>query len=324
MTTTNAARSQDPAQTAYSAPRWHHWAYVSNLVLQIAIVATGGTVRLTESGLGCTTAPECVPGSIVPLADQNEGIHTAIEFGNRMVSVFVGIVALIALIAAWRSARKALRGWAIVALMGVPAQAVLGAITVRVGLNPASVAAHFLLSMVLVTASAALLTRSTEPDGPARRTVPSLAWKAGLTSAGILVVLLLLGTITTGTGPHSGDSEMLDRFSFNLTTVTRMHALVGIAFTIAVVVWWYSLRKVVTAKIAAAKPEPAAIAHLAGAQRDLTRVNWLLGAVVLQVAIGYAQYLTGLPIILVGLHMLGAAILTAATTWAVMGLRTRS
>ena len=144
---------------------------VTNVVVQVAIVVTGGVVRLTGSGLGCTTAPECTPGRVTPFADQHISIHRAIEFGNRMLTTVVGLVALLAVVAVWRWGRRSLRGWAVGPLVLTLVQAVLGAITVRTGLNPATVMAHFLVSMVLVTVSTVLLVRFGEGDGAPRPVV---------------------------------------------------------------------------------------------------------------------------------------------------------
>ena len=175
--------------------RWLRRVLLVNLILEIGIVVTGGLVRLTGSGLGCPTWPECVPGSFIPVAQQAQGFHKLIEFGNRTLTGVVGVAALLVIVAVWRWApgRRALLRISVLPLVGVMLQAVLCGITVRTGLNPAIVAAHFLASMVLVSLSAYLLYRVSEGDGApvplARKEIRSLAWVA----AALGVVILLLG-----------------------------------------------------------------------------------------------------------------------------------
>ncbi|WP_252976426.1 COX15/CtaA family protein, partial [Janibacter melonis] len=142
---------------------------VANLVCQVGLVVTGGLVRLTGSGLGCPTWPQCVPGSYVPTVEQEEGVHKLIEFGNRTLTGLLGFVALGLLWALFRYARERrdLRTGALVVLAGIAAQAVVGGITVLTGLNPWIVAFHFLASMVLVATASWMLWRSTHPAGPA-------------------------------------------------------------------------------------------------------------------------------------------------------------
>lgn len=269
--------------------------FLTNLIFQVLIVLSGGIVRLSGSGLGCTTAPECVPGSIVPLADQNEGIYTAIEFSNRVFSVLVGFAAIAAVIAAWRSHRRALLQLAGVPLIVTLAQGILGGITVQTGLHPAIVMAHFLLSAILIAASTLLYVRSKQPEGRpqviVRREVWWLIW--GLLAS--LVLVVVAGTITTGTGPHAGDADNPPRFDFDLTFVTHLHAEVGIAFSVLALAVAVSLRLI---------DAPRRAREAAG---------WLMGAVVLQVTIGYMQVLSGLPIVLVALHMLAASLLIVTT-----------
>src|SRR5512132_4542714 len=165
---------------------------VANLVLEVMIVVTGGLVRLTGSGLGCPTWPQCVPGSYVPVREQAEGWHQYIEFGNRTLTGAVGLAAVAVLYAVWRwgDRRRELMVPAVVVLGGVALQAVLGGITVRTGLDPLTVAAHFLMSMALVAASAYLVLRAPEPPGRRAAVVPPtverLAWVVAAVGAVVL------------------------------------------------------------------------------------------------------------------------------------------
>jgi heme a synthase len=278
---------------------------LANVVVQVAIVVTGGVVRLTGSGLGCTTAPECTPGRVTPFADQHVSIHRAIEFGNRLLTTVVLLVAGLVLVAVWRWGRRSLRRLAVVPLLLTLAQAVLGAITVRTGLNPGTVMAHFLLSMVLVTVSTVLFHRSGEGDAPAvplvRRELTVLAWGC----ASVLAAVLVVGTVVTGTGPHAGDADNPPRFDLDLRLVSWLHSDLVLVFTGLLVALVLGLRLV---------DAPRSARRAAGALGLLT---------VAQGAIGYTQYFTGLPAVLVGLHMLGASLLVVAMTGCLMSLRQR-
>jgi cytochrome c oxidase assembly protein subunit 15 len=286
---------------------------VANLVGEVVIVVTGGIVRLTGSGLGCPTWPECVPGSFTPVPHQEEGIHKLIEFGNRTLT---GVVGLLALACVWvvltRMRRR--RPLVVVALAlaaGVVLQAVVGGIAVRMTLSPVVVAFHFLLSMVMV-ALATMLLRGAEdgwsPDGtadlgPRELLVPklaaTLAWVTAAVGAGVLV----LGTIVTGSGPHSGDALQPARTGFDPRSVAWLHAdlvmlFAGLVVAVLVAVWLTSCS-------------------------DRAKATWrgVLVVTLLQGAIGYVQYFTGLPEVLVGLHMLGASLLVVTMTLGVMNLR---
>ena len=277
-----------------------------NLILEIGIVVTGGLVRLTGSGLGCPTWPECVPGSFIPVAQQAQGFHKLIEFGNRTLTGVVGVAALLVIVAVWRWApgRRALLRISVLPLVGVMLQAVLGGITVRTGLNPAIVAAHFLASMVLVSLSAYLLYRVSEGDGApvplARKEIRSLAWVA----AALGLVILLLGTVVTGSGPHSGDANT-PRFGFDPRTISWLHADAVMLFVGLVVAVLLAVHLTTT------DPRPRKVWHA------------VLGVTVLQGLVGYTQYLTGLPEVLVLVHMLGASLLTVSLTYGVLSLRRR-
>ena len=281
-------------------------ALVVNLVLEVLIVVTGGTVRLTSSGLGCPTWPRCTPASMVPVADQAQGFHKFIEFGNRMLTPVVSIAALLVIVAIWRWApqRKALRRLAFLPLAGVLLQAVVGGITVRVKLNPTVVSLHFLASMVLIVLSAYLLHRVGEGDGPPRPLVrPEVRWVSSVAAA-VLAVVLVLGTIVTGTGPHSGDIDVR-RYPFDPRTVSWLHADTVMLFIGLCAATWLAVRL---------SPDAGSASR-----------PWLvvIGVALAQGLIGFVQYFTKLPEALVLSHMLGASLLVVTMTFACLALRAR-
>jgi heme a synthase len=285
---------------------WLRRVLLVNLILEIGIVVTGGLVRLTGSGLGCPTWPECVPGSFVPVAQQAQGFHKLIEFGNRTLTGVVGVAALLVIVAVWRWApgRRALRRISVLPLVGVLLQAGLGGITVLTGLNPAIVAAHFLASMVLVSLSAYLLYRVGEDDQPpvslVRKEIRTLAWG----TAALGPVILLLGTMVTGSGPHAGDAST-PRLGFDPRTIAWLHADAVMLFVGLVVAVLLAVHLSTTAS----RP------------RKVWRA--VLTVTLLQALVGYTQYLTGLPEVLVLVHMLGASLLAVSLTYGVLSLRHR-
>jgi cytochrome c oxidase assembly protein subunit 15 len=275
---------------------------VANVVAQIAIVVTGGLVRLTGSGLGCPTWPQCVPGSYRPVVTQEQGWHKYVEFGNRMMAFVVGAVALAALVVVVRHVRAGLArgsGRRLVVLGAVPlvgcvVQAVVGGVTVHTDLNPNVVAPHFLISMVLVAVSVVLLLEVLPaPDGgPVRRPIRVLAQLLCLVATAVVV----LGTLVTGSGPHSGDAEKPARLGLDPRTMSWVHADAV----------WLFVGLVVALLLALSLTGDRPVA--------LRRAWWLLGVTLAQGAIGYTQYALDLPIVLVSLHMLGASLLVVAVT----------
>jgi cytochrome c oxidase assembly protein subunit 15 len=271
-----------------------------NAVANGLIVVTGGAVRLTDSGLGCPTWPRCTGSSLVPT--RQLGVYGAIEFSNRMLTFVLTVAAVAALLAVFRSARRDLRPLAVLSFLGIPAQALLGGITVLTKLNPWTVAGHFLLSSVLVAVSTTLWLRSREPGVGqlvVRRPVLGLVRGVAAATAAVLVV----GTVVTGSGPHAGDAHSA-RTGLDPEQLAQLHAdlvflLVGLTAALLV-----TLR---------ATDAPARVARAA---RDLLLVELAQGV------IGFAQYFTHLPVVLVLLHVLGAVLVTAAATrlvWAVRG-----
>lgn len=293
-----------PTRGRTGGESWLLRAAVVNLVVQVGIVVTGGIVRLTGSGLGCPTWPECAPGSLVPTAAQTEGVTKLIEFGNRLLTFVVGIAALAVLVLAWRYRRGLLR-LAALPLVGTLGQAALGGYTVMTELHPTTVAAHFLLSMVLIAASTVLLQRLVEPDGPVssrvERPVAILAWAL----AGVAAVILVLGTVVTGTGPHSGDADQPARFALDPRTVSMVHADAVLLFCGLLAGYLLVVRR------------------LGRHGRSWTRGLALLAVTLAQGALGYTQYFTALPRVLVGLHMLGASLFAVAITALLLSTRTR-
>lgn len=287
---------------------WTRRTLWANLVAQIGIIVTGGAVRLTGSGLGCSTWPQCEPGEFTPEFHDEMSIHSLIEFGNRTLTGVLAVIALAVVLLVrherWRPRWFVRLAW--VPLVGVAVQGVIGGITVLVKLHPAVVGVHMLVSLGLVAASAALLAlhRRTVPgadDGAHSPTPRTL-----LTSRALLVVggiLMVLGILTTGAGPHGGDDEHAYRYEFDPVLAAKAHAWavwVFVALLVAVLV----------------------LLHRERAGRTALRTWWGLLAVTLgQGLIGYVQYFSGLPAVLVGAHMLGTGVLAASLTWAYVAVR---
>jgi cytochrome c oxidase assembly protein subunit 15 len=249
------------------------------LISQAAIVVTGGAVRLTGSGLGCPTWPECTPGSYFPVENQVEGtFHSWIEFGNRLLTFVLVIFALATLIAVLRSGRKDLRLLAAGQFLGIFGQGILGGITVLTDLNPITVAAHFLLSIVLIAAATSLHSRR---KGPAVKTQ---------VSGPLHTFVIVLGTVVTAAGPHAGDKD-IPRLDVAIGDVARMHSLsviILMLFTVA-----YYIRKDISAL-------------------TKRRIQIFFGISLAQGALGYIQYFLGVPELLVGLHILGTTLVWIA------------
>jgi cytochrome c oxidase assembly protein subunit 15 len=276
-----------------------------NAIANGVIVVTGGAVRLTGSGLGCPTWPRCTDASFVTTPELAG--HGVIEFGNRMLTFALTAAAVATVVAVFRSPRSDLRRLAVLSLLGIPAQALLGGVTVLTGLNPWTVAAHFLVSMVLVAVATVLWLRSREPGAglPLVRR-PLVLLVAGI--AAVTAVVLLVGTVVTGSGPHSGDPKA-GRTGFDPELVSQLHADVVfllLGLTVALLVALYATDSADRIRQAA---------------RDLLVVQLAQGVV------GYVQYFTDLPIALVLVHMLGAVLITAFTArlvWSVRGAVTPS
>ena len=269
--------------------------FTALLVLQAGLVVTGGAVRLTGSGLGCPTWPECTDGSIKPVITQAEDqLHAWIEFGNRLIAWLILILALAALVYIVKKLKsrndfKRLRLLAILQILGFLGQVVLGGITVLTKLNPISVSAHFVLTLPLIAGALALRHRVL--DRPVLELQPMTRTVTKIVTA-LSFIVLLLGVVVTGTGPHAGDADA-KRYPFDFQAVSILHADSVIAL-ICLAIALYLVVKV---------SESAEVKKLFG------RMILIFLAICLeQGAIGYLQYLTGLPELLVGAHLLGATL----------------
>ena len=274
------------------------------LVVNVVIVVTGAAVRLTESGLGCPDWPTCDGDSLTSTPEM--GLTGAIEFGNRVLGLLVGAVTLVAVVGVARlRGRPAGTGKLVgLVLAGVLAQGVLGGITVLTQLHPLTVAAHFLLSMAVLVVAAVLVERLRHPSGFRRASVPRAAALLGRVLVGLLAVVLVLGTLVTGTGPHSGD-RFADRLDLDPLVISQVHAdavfaTLGVLAALLVVLFTSSTSRV-------ARRRAVLVAVLAVAQGT----------------VGYVQYFTGLPVLLVGAHVLGATLLWVATLFLLLALPTR-
>jgi cytochrome c oxidase assembly protein subunit 15 len=299
--------TEPPTDRLARRRRWTRRALLVNVVAQGVIVVTGGAVRLTGSGLGCSTWPQCEPGSFTPALHEATSIHPFIEFGNRTLTGFLALIALTVAVLVWadRSRSRSYRLLGLAPVLGVVAQAVIGGVTVLFHLNPAVVGVHMLVSLALVAVSTVLVVRERAGDSPALPVVgPRLLSLARLLTA-VTVALLALGVVVTGSGPHGGDDKVAYRFAVDPVLIARAHAGVVWLFVVVLAVVLVSLYRT-------AAPQAVRGAGL-----------WLLGVALLQGVIGYVQYFTGLPVVLVGLHMLGAVLLTASLTWFLLSLRTR-
>jgi cytochrome c oxidase assembly protein subunit 15 len=262
------------------------------LILQAGLVITGGAVRITGSGLGCPTWPECTPGSYVPVAGQAEGaFHTWIEFGNRLLTFVLFFATIAAIIYAFRKARKDLLWRAALQLLGILGQGVLGGITVLTKLNPLAVASHFILSIFLIAGAASMVERGRIPLISIRPTEMKLRVLITAQLA-ITFVVIVLGTLVTGSGPHAGDWQA-PRLKIDSRAISWLHAdaviaLFGVSLALAVLPNLSSLTK--------------------------KRIKYFFVAALLQGLIGYVQYTLGLPELLVAAHLLGST-LVWITSW---------
>lgn len=269
--------------------RLHTLAWAS-LVANIVIVVTGGAVRLTASGLGCPTWPRCTDSSFTPHSAMS--VHQAIEFGNRMLTFVLTAVAILTFLAAWRTAQR----WLTIGLaLGIPAQAVIGGITVLTDLNPWVVAFHLLCSMAMI-GLATLLVRRTRPSTAAADRSPGGPGQPMLArlTFGATWLVLYAGTVVTGSGPHAGDVKA-PRNGLDPLQVSQVHAdlvflLVGLTVGLVLVTRGSARRA----------------------------AGLLLVVELAQGLIGFVQYFTDLPIVLVGFHVLGAAVLSACATWTLL------
>ncbi|MGW0789227.1 COX15/CtaA family protein [Streptomyces sp. NPDC002911] len=296
---------------SYIAKRWTpsvktaKRAALSAVMMSVFIIITGGAVRLTGSGLGCDTWPKCTDDSL--FATPEQGLHGAIEFGNRMLTYVLSAAVGWAIIAAraLKPRRRGLTRLAWSQFWLVMGNAVIGGITVWAGLNPWSVAGHFLLANCLLTVAVITWVRIGEGDGARRprapRPVRQLSWAVVATT----VVLIVLGTTVTGSGKHAGDSSDVPRMPWDWNAAAHIHAIAAWAVCALAIAMWFTLR-VVDAPV-----------------DSRARARDLLIVLVAQGVIGYVQYFNDVPEILVGLHMFGSALLWIAVLRLLLSLRER-
>lgn len=282
--------------------RWLRPAAMASIVANIAIVVTGGVVRLTGSGLGCPTWPRCTDQSFVPHGAL--GIHGAIEFGNRMVTFVLAAVAIATFVVALRSGRPALVKLSVVLGLGVPAQAVIGGITVLTDLNPWIVAFHLLVSLAMIAVAVTFLRRVDEGDGPAVPSVPPALVHLARVTFVVGWVVLYVGTVVTGSGPHAGDVSA-PRNGLDPRGISQLHTDVVFLLLGLSVALVFALRAVTA-------PQRAQRAALV-----------LLAVELAQGVVGFVQYFTDLPILLVAIHLLGAALTSAALAGVLVSVRER-
>lgn len=275
---------------------------VLSLVSQILIVGTGGAVRLTGSGLGCPTWPRCTDGSFV--ATPEMGIHGAIEFGNRLLTfVLIAIaIAMFLFVVRQRRTRPELFALALGLGLGIPAQGVVGGITVLTNLNPYVVGLHFVVSAVLVALATVLVYRVfAGPRGP-RLALPTWYRAVAYAAAALVSLTILVGIVTTGSGPHAGDGGAA-RNGLNSELLQHVHswpAYATLVATIVLVLGAWRLRQ----------------------GRLLRLALVLLGIEAAQIVVGLTQARLGLPEVLVGIHMVLAVCLGGSMTAVVLALRT--
>jgi cytochrome c oxidase assembly protein subunit 15 len=287
----------------------------ANLVAQMGIVVTGAIVRVTSSGLGCPTWPRCTAGSFVPVDGQPEQWHKYVEFGNRSLTFILGVLAIASLIVGFLDRRRRKQAGlparprifllALVPILGTVAQAVLGGITVLTGLNPFVVASHFLLSLVLIALLTNLVVAASEnADKPITLRVHPYIRTATFLLTGLMATVLVLGTLVTASGPHAGDAHVA-RTGWDPQLVSWIHAdlvLLSVGLITGLIV---ALRAT-------------------GAPRDTIAAAALaLGLFLSQGLIGYVQYFTGLPWLVVVFHVLGSVIVWWSTVRLLLKTRVR-
>ncbi|MEU4421641.1 COX15/CtaA family protein [Actinoplanes sp. NPDC024001] len=275
---------------------------LASLVANVGLIVTGAAVRLTKSGLGCPTWPRCTEDSYTTTPEM--GVHGVIEFGNRLLTFVLVALAFACFAAALATRRRALIVLSVAVALGIPGQGVVGGITVLTDLNPWVVGLHFILSVALIAGCYALWRRAGEGDGKPVRLVPApirhLAWITTTVSFAVIAA----GVVVTGSGPHAGDANA-KRNGLDPETVSQIHAdLVFLLIGLSVALW-FALRAL-------------------GAPRAAIRAAAVLIAVELgQGVIGFVQYFTNLPVLLVAAHMLGSGLVWTSTLAVLWSLRER-
>ena len=275
-----------------------------SLISQILIVVTGGLVRLTASGLGCPTWPKCTADSLTTVPAQ--GYHGVIEFGNRLLTFALLVIAVLTLISVLRSsARKQLRLTvpSVILFLGIPAQAILGGFTVLTHLNPWLVGSHFVLSGVMIAFASVLVWRVKQVEP---QVVPQVVYSLSPALTVFGAIAVVVGVLVTGAGPHSGDASSI-RNGLNLDVWQHYHSYPAYAMLALIVV---QLALLIRAKVSPST--------------QVFRVTVLFLTVsVVQAVIGVVQARLGVPPLLVGLHMAGAASLCSLITFNYLATRAK-
>ena len=286
------------------SPRTVRRLALASVVANSAIVVTGGAVRLTASGLGCQTWPRCTATTYTPTPEY--AVHGLIEFGNRLLTFVLTAVVVALVVAALRARprRHDLVRSAVLGALGIPAQALLGGITVLTGLNPWTVMGHFLLSMVLIALAVVLHVRAGEGDLPRRTVVRDPLRPLAVGLLALTAAVLAVGTVVTGSGPHSGDAAA-GRTGLDPAAMSQLHADLVFLLVGGTVGLWVALR-------ATGAPAGAVRAALV-----------LLGVELAQGLVGFAQYFNDLPVLLVGVHLVGSCVVLVAAVRVVLATRDR-
>ncbi|MEY4411729.1 MAG: hypothetical protein RLZ69_1303 [Actinomycetota bacterium] len=284
------------------------WAWAS-LVSQILIVVTGGLVRLTGSGLGCPTWPKCTQENLVTVPEQ--GIHGLIEFGNRLLTFVLLIIAVATLLVVLRKRATPVTGsrWpAIVLFLGIPAQAVMGGFTVWSKLNPWFVGSHFLLSGIMIVVATLLAWRVYRP---ATQVVPALAYGLAPAVSVVGVIAVVVGVLVTGAGPHAGDAQSV-RNGLDLEVWQHYHSYPAYLLLLLALVQWFTLQRSDRTESGSRKASLASKISLG-----------LVIAIIAQACVGVAQARLGVPAQLVLVHMLLASVLISLITFNYLASRAK-
>lgn len=280
---------------------------ISAIVANAGIVVTGGAVRLSNSGLGCPDWPRCTDGRLLPGGpNTHTAIHQSIEFGNRLLTFLVFATAVGCVLGAWRlrPRRPGVLAIAWILPAGIVLQALLGGLTVLDRLNPITVAIHFLPSPVLCYIAVWLYIRVAEGDGPPQRVVRREVQLGVRLLVAVVAAIEVVGTLVTATGPHAGDPHTR-RLDWDPKMVTQFHADLVFLYVGLVVALILGMR---------ATRAPALV---------LRRAYVLVAVIVFQATIGYVQYFTHVPAVLVGFHMAGATLAVIATALLFFATRER-
>jgi cytochrome c oxidase assembly protein subunit 15 len=283
-----------------------------SLILQIALIGTGGAVRLTASGLGCPTWPECTAGSLVNTPEL--GIHGVIEFSNRMLTVVLSVVVILVflIVLRMRKSRRDLFWLTLTQGLSIPFQAVLGGITVLSGLNPYVVGLHFVVSVLLVVLTTILVFRAQYGMRGQQRVVSAWFATSAWITAVFVAITVVFGILTTGSGPHAGDNSdaksLAPRNGLDPVTIQHVHSIpayitFGLTVLLVVAAWLFATR-------------------VGRSRRLRVFVALLLVVEVVQIIVGVIQADEGLPIVLVNIHLVLAGLLVAAMSAVILSLRT--